>query len=151
MYIIKKQNACKRPNIFSSHSWVERLFYCINVVIFLSITPDIENCLCTFIYSVQVSSVAQSCLTLCNPMDCSILGLRVHHQLPEFTETHVYWVGDAIKSLILWVPFSSHLQSFPSSGSFQMSQLFASRGLSIRVSVSTSVLPMNTQDWSPLG
>ena len=49
------------------------------------------------------------------------------------------------------VPFSSHLQSFPASGSFQMSQLFNSGGQSIRVSASTSVLPMNTQDWSPLG
>ena len=49
------------------------------------------------------------------------------------------------------VPFSSHLQSFPASGSFPMSQLFASGGQSIGVSASTSVLPVNTQDWSPLG
>ena len=49
------------------------------------------------------------------------------------------------------VPFSSCLQSFPTSGAFQMSQLFASGGQSIGVSASTSVLPMNTQDWSPLG
>ena len=49
------------------------------------------------------------------------------------------------------VPFSSHLQSFPASGSFQMSQIFASRGQRIGVSASTSVLPMNTQDWFPLG
>ena len=49
------------------------------------------------------------------------------------------------------VPFSSHLQYFPVSGSFQISQTFTSGGQSIRVSASTSVLPMNTQDWSPLG
>ena len=49
------------------------------------------------------------------------------------------------------VPFSSGPQSFPASGSFQMSQLFTSDGESIGVSASTSVLPMNTQDWSPLG
>ena len=49
------------------------------------------------------------------------------------------------------VPFSSCLQSFPASGSFQMSQLFASGGQSIRVSASASVLPMNTQHWFPLG
>ena len=49
------------------------------------------------------------------------------------------------------VPFSSCLQSFPASGSFQMSQLFTSGGQSIGVSASTSVLPMNTQHWSPLG
>ena len=49
------------------------------------------------------------------------------------------------------IPFSSHLQSFPASGSLQMSQFFASGGQSIGVSASTAVLPMNTQDWSPLG
>ena len=59
------------------------------------------------------------------------------------------WCHPAISSSV--VPFSSCPQSFPTSGSFQMSQLFASGGPSIRVSASTSVLPMNTQDWSPLG
>ena len=49
------------------------------------------------------------------------------------------------------LPFSSHLQSFPASGSFPMSQFFASGGQSIGVSASISVLPMNIQDWSPLG
>ena len=46
----------------------------------------------------QFSSVTQSCPTLWNPMDCSMPGLPVHHQLPEFTQTHVHWVGDAIQS-----------------------------------------------------
>ena len=46
--------------------------------------------------SVQFSSAAQSCPTLCKPMDCSMPGLHVHHKLPEFTQTHVHWVGDAI-------------------------------------------------------
>ena len=46
---------------------------------------------------VQFSSVAQSCLTLCDPMNCSTPGLPVHHQLPEFTQTHVHRVGDAIQ------------------------------------------------------
>ena len=45
----------------------------------------------------QFSSVAQSCLTLCDPMDCSMPGLPVHHQLPELTRTHVHWVSDAIQ------------------------------------------------------
>ena len=49
------------------------------------------------------------------------------------------------------IPFSFHLQSFPASGSFQMSQLFTSGGQSIGVSASASVLPINIQDWSPLG
>ena len=59
------------------------------------------------------------------------------------------WCHPTISSSV--VPFSSHLQSFPSSVSFQMSQFFASGDQSIRVSASASVLPMNTQDWSPLG
>ena len=75
-------------------------------------------------------------------------GLPVHHQLPESTQIHVHWVGDAILSSV--VPFSCP-QSFPASGSFPVSQLFASGGQSTGVSASTSVLPMNTQDWSPLG
>ena len=58
------------------------------------------------------------------------------------------WWHPTISSSV--VPFSSCPQSFPASGSFQMSQLFASAGQSIGVSASTSVLPMNTQDWSPL-
>ena len=47
--------------------------------------------------SVQFSSVAQSCLTLCDPMNCSMSGLPVQHQFPEFTQTHVHRVGDAIQ------------------------------------------------------
>ena len=54
--------------------------------------------------SVQFSSVAQSCLTLCDPMNCSTPGLPVHYQLPEFTQTHVHWVSDAIQPLILCRP-----------------------------------------------
>ena len=56
-------------------------------------------------FSQPVSSVAQLCPTLCNPMDCSTPGLPVHHQLPEFTQTHVHWVRDAIQP--------SHPLSFP--------------------------------------
>ena len=59
------------------------------------------------------------------------------------------WCHPTISSFV--VPCSSCLQSFPASGSFQMSQLFVSGGQSIGVSASTSVLPMNTQDWFPLG
>ena len=94
--------------------------------------------------SVQFSSVAQSCPTLCNPIDCSTPGFPVHHQLPEFTQTHVHWVSDAIQPSHPLIPFSSHLQSFPSSGSFHMSQFFASDGQSIEVSASASVLSMNS-------
>ena len=59
------------------------------------------------------------------------------------------WCYPTISSSV--VPFSSHLQSFPASGSFQMNQFFASGGQSIGVSASASAFPMNTQDWSPLG
>ena len=96
----------------------------------------------------QFSSVAQSYPTLCDPMNRSTPGLPVHHQLLEFTQTHVHQVGDAIQPPH---PFSSCPQSFPASGSFQMTQLFTSGGQSIGVSASTSVLPMNIQDWFPLG
>ena len=102
--------------------------------------------------SLCFSSVTQSCPTLCNPMNCSMPGLPVHHQLPEFTQTHVHLVGDAIQpSHPLLSPSTSAPQSFPASGSFQMSQLFTSAGQSFGVSASTSVLPTNTQDQSPLG
>ena len=101
--------------------------------------------------SVQLSSVAQSCPALRDPMNHSMPGLPVHHQLPDSTQTHVHWVGDVIQpSHPLSVPFSSCPQSFPTSGSFQISQLFTSGSQNIGVSASTSVLPMNTQDWSPL-
>ena len=49
------------------------------------------------LWNTEFSSVAQSCLTLCDPVDCSSPGLSVHHQLPEFTQTHIHGVGDAIQ------------------------------------------------------
>ena len=63
---------------------------------------------------VQFSSAAQSCLTLCDPMDCSTPGLPVYHQLPEFTQTHVHRVGDDIQP--------SHPLSSPSPPAFNLSQ-----------------------------
>ena len=95
--------------------------------------------------------VVQSCLTLCDPMDCSTPGLPVHHKLPELVQVHVHWVGDAIQPFHPVIPVSSCLQSSPASESFPMSQFFTSGGQSIRVSASASVLPMNIQDWFPLG
>ena len=76
--------------------------------------------------SVKLSLVAQSCPTLCDPMDRTMPSFPVHRQLVEFTHTHVHWVSDAIQP--------SHLLSSPSppgflaSGSFQMSQFFTSSG-----------------------
>ena len=102
-------------------------------------------------HSVQISSVTLSCPTLCSPMDCSKLDFPVHHQLLQFTQTHVHRVSDGIQPSHPVIPFSSHLQSFPASGSFPMSQFFTSGGQSIRVSALASVLPMTIQDWCPLG
>ena len=91
----------------------------------------------------------QSCPTLCHPMDCSMPGLSVYHQLPEFTQTHVHQVNNAIQpSHPLSLPFFSRLQSFPTSGSFQMNQLFTSGGQSIGVSASTSVLQHQSFQWT---
>ena len=71
---------------------------------------------------VQLSSVAQSCPTLCDPMNCSTPGLPVDHHLLGFTQTHVHWAGDAIQPPHpLSSPSTSCLQPFPASGSFQMS------------------------------
>ena len=100
----------------------------------------------------QFSSVAQSCLTLCNPMNHSTPGLPCPSPTPG---VHPYpcplsrWCHPIISSS--FIPLSSCPQSSPASGSFPMNQLFTSGGQSIGVSASTSVLPMNTQDWSPLG
>ena len=92
-------------------------------------------------------SSAQSCPTLCNPIDCSF---PVHHHLPELAQTHVHWVSDAIQPSHPLFSFSSCLQSSPASGSFPVSQFFASGGQS-GVSASASALLMNIQDWFPLG
>ena len=101
--------------------------------------------------SVRFSSVAQSCPTLCDLMDCSMPGFPVHHQLLEPTNSCPLhrWCHPTISSSV--VPFSSRLQSFPASGSFPVSRFFASGGQSIGVSASASVLPMNIQNWFPLG
>ena len=96
----------------------------------------------------QFSSVTQSCPTLCNPMNFSTAGLPVHHQLPEFTQTHVHWVGDAIQPSH---PLFCLPSILPSIKVFSMSQLFASGGQISGASSSTSVLPVNIQGWFPLG
>ena len=97
---------------------------------------------------VQFSSVAQSC----DPMDCSTPGFPVHHQLLELAQTHIHWVSDAIQpSHSLSSPSPPNFSLFLASGSFQMSQFFASGGQSIGVSASASVLPVNIQDSFLLG
>ena len=78
---------------FSLHSCIESIYLWSKGRLFSS--PPGINGIC-FWSSFLFSSVAQSCLTLCDPMDCSITDLPVHHQLPEFTQTFVHWVSDAI-------------------------------------------------------
>ena len=98
---------------------------------------------------VQFSSVTQSCPTLCDPMNRSMPGLPVHHQLPEFTPTHVHRVSDAIQ------PSHSLLSPYPPAPnpsqheSFPMSQLFAWGGQSTGVSALASFFPKKSQGWSP--
>ena len=97
----------------------------------------------------QFSSVAQSCLTLCDPMDCGMPGSPVLHHFPGVCSTSCplsQWCHPTISSSV--IPSSSCPQSFPASWSFP-SQLFTSGGQSI--GASASVLPMNIPGWSPLG
>ena len=106
---------------------------------------------CSTLLVIQFSSVAQSCPTFCDPMNHSTPGLPVPSPTAGVYPNPCplsWWCHPTISSSV--VPFSC-LQSFPASGSFPMSQPFTSGGQSIRVSASTSVLPMNTQDWSPFG
>ena len=101
--------------------------------------------------SLQFSSVAQLCPTLCNSMDHSTPGLPLHHHLLEFTQIHVHWVGDAIRP--------SHPLSSPFPPTFNLSQnqgIFkwvssSHQVAKVLVPASTSVLSMNIQDWFPLG
>ena len=102
------------------------------------------------VHSVQFTSVAQSCPSLCDPMNCSTPGLPVHHQLLEFTQTHVHRVSDAIQpSYPLSSPSLPAPKSLPASESFPMIQVFTWGGQRTGVSALASFLPKNTQDWSP--
>ena len=96
-------------------------------------------------------SVTQLCVTRCDPMDCSMPGFPVHHHLPSSLKFMSIETVMPSKHLVLFIPFSSCLQSFPASGYFLMSQHFTSGGQNIGASASASVLPMNIQGWFPLG
>ena len=120
---------CWGQKEFSLSVWPREFFFYVTL------------CVCVFSSLQSLSRVRFR-----DPIDCSTPGLPVHHQLPEFTQTHVHWVSDAIQPSHPIVPFSSCPQSSPASGSFQMSQLFTWGG-SIGVSASASVLPLNIQDW----
>ena len=129
---------------------LQHLILCHLLLLCLSVFPSIRvfsnELTLQYMNIASVSSVAQSCPTLCDPMDCNTPGFPVYHQLLELTQTHVHRVSDAIQP--------SHPLSFPSPPafnlSFPLSQLFTSGAWSIGVSASASVLPMNIQDWFPL-
>ena len=98
-----------------------------------------------------VRRTVQFTLTRCNPMDCSMLASLSITNAWSLLKLMCIKLVMSSNDLILCHPLLLSPQSFPASGSFQMSQLFASGGQSIGVLISTSVLPMNIQDWSPLG
>ena len=98
---------------------------------------------------IQFSSVAQLCLLLCDLMDCSTPGLLIHHQLPEFAQTHVHCVDDAIQPSHPLLPLFSAIGLSQHQGLFQW--VGSSQVAKVRAPASTSVLPMNIQDWFLLG
>ena len=141
-----------RPDMLQSmgskrvgHDWATELNW--TVIMYLHL-EFLQN----FISYSSVNSITQSCPTLCDPIYCSTPGLPVHHKLPEFTQTHVHWVGDAIHP--------SHPLLSPSHPAFNLSQ---HQGLFQWVSSSHQVpkvlefqlqhqsFPVNIQDWFPLG
>ena len=103
----------------------------------------------------QIRSVSHSCPTVCDPMNHSMPGLPVHHQLPEFTQTHVRRVIDAFQPSHPLSSPSPAPKSLPASESFPMSQLFTwggqstGGGQSTAVSALASFLPKKSQGWSP--
>ena len=86
-----------------------------------------------------------------SPMDCSTPGFPVYHQLPEHAQTHVHRVGDAIQPSHPLLSPSPAFSLSQHQGLFPVSQFFTSGGQSMGVSASASVLPVNIQDWFPLG
>jgi len=141
---------CNKPNqIFPgltvTHWYIHLLVHSFNTYLY-------KNYMQNF---VKLKSVQFSCSVVSN----SLTPHELQHSRPPYPSPTPgacsnscplsRWCHSTISSSV--IPFSSHLQSFPASGSFQMSQFFASGGQSFGVLASTSVLSMNTQDWSPLG
>ena len=95
-------------------------------------------------------SVAQCCPTLCDPTDCSRPGLPVHHQLPEFTQTHVHWVSDAIQPPHPLTPSSPSVLSLSQHQGLFQCLVCSHQWQEYRRFTSASVIPVNIQGWPPL-
>ena len=140
IYIFRTVAITASTRNFETRNLTERLsgtfFFCFGACDFV-----IYNC----------CLVTKSGLTLCDPVDCNMPGfpvLPISQSLFKLMSIELVMPSNFSSSVI---PFSSCHHSFPASGSFPRSQFFASGGQSIGVSASTSALPVNTQDWSPLG
>ena len=96
-------------------------------------------------------SVAKSCLTFCDPIICSTPGFPVLHCIPEFSQAHVHWVEDTIQLSHPLFPILLLPSVFPSIRIFPMNWLFPSGSKNMGALASSSVLPMNIQDWFLLG
>ena len=108
---------------------------------------SLDLCFIIMISPIQFSSVAQSCATICDPVDCSMPGFPVHHQFPEPAQTHVHWVGDTMQPSHPLHPLLLLPSIFPSIRVFSSESVFVSGGQSTGASASASVVPMNIQDW----
>ena len=126
-----------------------------NIYIYIYIERERESAqpLKKLYKEIHSSSVTQLCPTLCDPMYRSTPGLPLHHQLPQFTQTHVHcwWCHPTISSSV--IPFSC-LQSFPAIKAFQMSQLAKLLESQLQhhsnECFSFNIIPMNVQEWFPL-
>ena len=141
VWLCDPMGSAHQASLFITNSWSlfklvsiesvmpsNHLILCHPPLLLPSIFPSIRVFSKEFFASVQFIWVTQLCLTLCDPMDSSTPSLPVHHQLPEFTQTHVHWVGDAIQPshpLLSPSPPTFNLCQHQVSGSFPMSQFFA--------------------------
>ena len=135
---------CQKSGTFVGISMFSILFQC------LCLSHHHYHIVIIILAISQFSSVTESCPTLCNPRDCSRPPCPSPTPKVDSNSRPLSWWCHPIISASV-VPFSSHLQSFPASGTFQVSQLFTSGGQSIGISASTSVFPMNVQGLLPLG
>ena len=144
LYSVKCRRYLKEK---SSISWLYQCQYTSSKLSSWTIVSQ-DAAIRSYLYII-VALVAQSLShkqLFATPWTAAHQGIPVHHQLQEFTQTHVHRVGDAIQPSHPVTPFTSCLQSFPASMSFSVSQFFTSGNQSIEVSGSASVLPVNIQD-----